>query len=258
MPNSEIMEHLVRITPSIASLSPSQDTTTDQLTSFYRPSAIPFVRHSPLPVAAQSAAGAAGRSVSQTTSIRSLLGVVRNQAQIAPSTLNQGLISALPASSTTNINNLVFLCGTTAVVNTGADGSVANAANAVDGNLSTFAQCLIGTSGSAGASAQLTLSGVPSISSSGGLILFIKSAVPTNHISSGVDCAKLIYTFDGSSFTTIYTLGPTTTRPVTIDSIPIPNSMNLALIQVRASVQRSSGIAQACELDLYEAYIGTL
>lgn len=52
-------DKLVRISAAGA-LSPSQDTLVDQLNAFYRQNAIPFVRHSPLPVAAQEASTAAG------------------------------------------------------------------------------------------------------------------------------------------------------------------------------------------------------
>lgn len=64
-PNSDIREKLVPISvninpvPIIAPLAPSQDTISDQLTSFYRSTAIPFVRHSPFPASANSAANAA-------------------------------------------------------------------------------------------------------------------------------------------------------------------------------------------------------
>lgn len=251
-------DKLVRISsPVIAPLAPSQDTTSDQLAAFYRPTPLPFVRHSPLPVAGQSASGAAGKSVSQTTSIRSIVGVVRNQSQIAPSTINAGIVPTLLSSSTSTIQNLVFLCGTTTIVTTGTDGAVVSAANAIDGNLSTFAQILINTSGSANATASLILSGIPSVQSSGGLTLFVKSAVPSNHISNA-NSAKLSYSFDGgSTFTNFFSLGATTTRGITTDSVPIPNNMNLALIRINAVASRTSGVSQAAEIDLYEAYIGT-
>lgn len=243
--------------PVIAPLAPSQDTTSDQLAAFYRPTPLPFVRHSPLPVAGQSASGAAGKSVSQTTSIRNIVGAIKNQAQIAPSAINAGIVPTLLASNSSTIQNLVFLCGTTASSTSGADGQILSAANAIDGNLSTFAKLKINTAGSANASAALTLSGVPPISSSGGLTLFVKSAVPTNNIT-GANIARVSYSFDGgSTYTNFFNLGGTTTRGVTTDSVPIPNNMNLALIFVQAFIFRGSGISQAGELDLYEAWIGT-
>lgn len=259
MPNSDVMDKLVRISsPVIAPLAPSQDTTSDQLAAFYRPTPLPFVRHSPLPIAGQSASGAAGKSVSQTTSIRNIVGSVKNQAQIAPSIINAGLVPTLPASSTANINNLIFLCGVTTLITTGTDGQIVSAANAIDGNLSTFAQVLINTSGSANATASLILSGIPSISSSGGLVLFVKSAVPVNHINPGSNIAKVAYSFDGgSTFTNFFSLNANITRSVNIDSVPIPNNMNLALIRVQAAISRTTGVSQAAEIDLYEAYIGT-
>ena len=258
MPSGDIHDHLIRITsPVIAPLAPSQDTTSDQLSAFYQKTPIPFVRHSPLPVAAQSASGAAGKSVSQTTSVRITYGTAKNQAQIAPSTLNQGILPIIAASSTSTIANLVFLCGVATPSTTGTDGQVVSADNAIDGNLSTFAKIKINTAGSSNASAALTLSGVPSISSSGGLVLYVKSAVLTNAIT-GSNIARVSYSFNGgSSFTNFFNLGATTTRLVTTDSVPIPNNINLALVQVQAFMVRASGISQAGEIDLYEAYIGT-
>lgn len=255
MPNSDIMDKLVRISsPVIAPLAPSQDTTSDQLAAFYRPTPLPFVRHSPLPIAGQSASGAAGKSVSQTTSIRNIVGSVKNQAQIAPSTINAGVLPTLLLSSNSTIQNLVFLCGT-ATPASDSFGSVVNPNNAVDGNLNTFSKIAI-TSGSANAGESLTLSGVPAISSSGGLTLYVKSAVPTNTISGF--SAQLAYSFDGgSSYTNFFRFNSALTRPITIDSVPIPNNINLALIRVQAVTFRGTGLAQTVEIDLYEAYIGT-
>jgi hypothetical protein len=58
----DIKDKLVLIesgpTHVIASLPPSQDTTPDQIAFFHRPSSIPFVRHSPLPAAADASVGA--------------------------------------------------------------------------------------------------------------------------------------------------------------------------------------------------------
>ena len=66
MPNYS--DQLVRIAvPVLAALSPSQDTTPDQLTSFYRPAALPLVRHSPLPVAANAPVNAAANASARTT-----------------------------------------------------------------------------------------------------------------------------------------------------------------------------------------------
>ncbi len=68
MPKSNIMDYLVRIdpTPTIAPLMPSQDTISDQISAFYKPSPIPYVRHSPLPAIGNSQANAAITSISQT------------------------------------------------------------------------------------------------------------------------------------------------------------------------------------------------
>jgi hypothetical protein len=57
---------LIRITPMLAPLAPSQDTTSDQIAAFYRPNTLPFVRHSPLPAIGSAQANGAIISISQT------------------------------------------------------------------------------------------------------------------------------------------------------------------------------------------------
>lgn len=49
----------------IAPLAPSQDTTPDQIAYFNRPNAIPFVRHSPLPAAANAQINAVVKTIAQ-------------------------------------------------------------------------------------------------------------------------------------------------------------------------------------------------
>ena len=49
----------------IAALPPIQDTTPDQLAFFNRPSSIPFVRHSPLPVAANAPTNAVAKTIAK-------------------------------------------------------------------------------------------------------------------------------------------------------------------------------------------------
>ena len=92
MPNSDVMDKLIRISvPVLAPLSPSMDTGTDQLSSFYRPVAVPFVRHSPLPVQAQSAPGAASKSIAQTAVNRTVYGVNSNINQLTPPQVSSGI-----------------------------------------------------------------------------------------------------------------------------------------------------------------------
>src|SRR5215469_8067179 len=101
MPSFE--DKLVRINaPILAPLSPSMDTTSDQLTAFHRGTTIPFVRHSPLPVQAQSASGAAGRSISQTLAQKAIRGANSNLNQIATSMIKQ------PQSLDTIANGVVY------------------------------------------------------------------------------------------------------------------------------------------------------
>ncbi len=49
----------------IAPLAPSQDTTPDQIAYFQRPNSIPFVRHSPLPAAANAQINAVAKTIAQ-------------------------------------------------------------------------------------------------------------------------------------------------------------------------------------------------
>jgi len=105
MPNSDVRSQLVPIpvntnpVPVIAPLAPSQDTTSDQLTSFYRPSSIPFTRHSPLPVQALGANVANSQSISQTQAGRSVFGVTRNLNQIPSSMQGGGTAPNIAAGS---------------------------------------------------------------------------------------------------------------------------------------------------------------
>lgn len=78
--------------PVRSALSVSQDTTVDQLNNFYRSSAVPRVRHSPLPPNANPAAGAHIRSMAQTLAQKQILGSYRyNLKQIPKSTSDQGI-----------------------------------------------------------------------------------------------------------------------------------------------------------------------
>ena len=105
MPESyDIRSQLVPIAvtnpvPLIAPLAPSQDTTSDQLTAFYRPTTIPFTRHSPLPVQAYGANIANSQSISQTQTGRSIFGDARNLAQIPTSRSGSGVTQALAAGN---------------------------------------------------------------------------------------------------------------------------------------------------------------
>lgn len=103
MPNSDPMSQLVRISsPALAPLSPTLDTTPDQLSNFYQPTALPMVRHSPLPTAASASTGAAAASIAQTTAGKIVYGSSTNLNQIAPSTSKQGALNPV----NTAINNL--------------------------------------------------------------------------------------------------------------------------------------------------------
>jgi hypothetical protein len=80
--------------PMIAPLAPSQDTTSDQLNSFQRPSSIPFIRHSPLPVAAMAQANAAANT---------------GATRISTTIVTQAIASIPPATSTSTPQIVTYL-----------------------------------------------------------------------------------------------------------------------------------------------------
>ena len=142
MPNSDPMSQLIRIdTPSLAALSPSQDTTPDQLSSFYKPSSMPFVRHSPLPVAALSQAGASSKSISQTQSGRAVYGITRNLNQIPVSQVSQG-VSTQVATNTQTVTKTLRNLPTSYTLT----GSWTNPGNPIDNDVSSFASASSTTS----------------------------------------------------------------------------------------------------------------
>jgi hypothetical protein len=86
--------------------------------------------------------------------------------------------------------------------------------------------------------------------------LFVRSAVPTNNVTPGAAPAAVSYSTDGgSTFTTIWSVGASTTRALQTDSVSLPLNMNLANLRVQATVFRGSTVAQAVQLNLYEAYV---
>lgn len=74
--------------PIIATLAPSQDTTSDQLAAFYRQPGIPFTRHSPLPVAASAPTNALINSAKKLLILLALLVCAgRTQAATNPAVI---------------------------------------------------------------------------------------------------------------------------------------------------------------------------
>jgi hypothetical protein len=151
----------------------------------------------------------------------------------------------------------VFLFGAITPSTSGVDASTVNLTNSIDGNLTTFGSVKIATSGSANASATGTTSAAsPTSAPWSSLTLFVRSAVPTNNVTPGAAPAAVSYSTDGgSTFTTIWSVGASTTRALQTDSVSLPLNMNLANLRVQATVFRGSTVAQAVQLNLYEAYV---
>ena len=68
----------------IAPLAPSQDTTPDQIAYFNRPNAIPFVRHSPLPAAANAQVNATAAATAKTVAQSVLTNSGRIKLSVPP------------------------------------------------------------------------------------------------------------------------------------------------------------------------------
>lgn len=235
--------------PVTAPLSPSQDTTSDQVAAFYRPHPIPFVRHSPLPTAGQASVGATSKSVSQTQSGRTAYGQVRNLNQIPSSTVNSGTIAPIAAQ----ISNLTtaYLCSTTAS-SLGSGGSVTNPKNAIDGDLSTFADIVDSISSPGTAATSLTVSGFPGVRAVTPAVLNVLSSAD---FTNGVPLLTVAYSLNGgTSFTNIYSVF--VNRSLQTDVVNLPLNQNLALVQVKATAQTTnSGGSTSAEIKLYEAWI---
>ncbi len=121
--------------PVTAPLSPSQDTTSDQVAAFYRPHPIPFVRHAPLPPSGQSQMVASGKSVSQTQSGRAVYGKIRNLNQIPAPIAGQGIAPTVGSNNQTVTKTLRNLPTTYTLT-----GSWTNPQNAIDNDPNTFAE----------------------------------------------------------------------------------------------------------------------
>jgi len=151
----------------------------------------------------------------------------------------------------------VFLFGAITPTTSGVDAANVNLNNCIDGNLTTFGSVKVNTSGSANATSSATTSAAsPTSAPWSSLTLNVRSAVPTNAVSSGTNLAGASYSIDGgSTFTTIYSVNALTTRAVTTDSVSLPTNLNLANLRVLVSVFRGSASPQAIQLDFYEAYV---
>jgi hypothetical protein len=124
--------------------------------------------------------------------------------------------------------------------------------NAIDGNLTTFAQLIL--SGTLVATAELTLGG-PSPTSAPWSSLTLNVLSSVTFSTGATDVATLKYSLDGgSTFTTIYTVNAAS-RALTTDSISLPISQNLALVQVQAKLTSNSTGSPGITQNIYEPYV---
>jgi hypothetical protein len=147
----------------------------------------------------------------------------------------------------------LFLGGSATATNTVGPMSTSNPGNMIDGNPTT--KCVATTTSSSGiASVLLTVDGFsPTGLPYSSLTLYVRSAVPTNP-ASGITCTCEYSLNGGSSFTTIWSVSAGTTRALTTDTVSLPTSQNLGLLQVLFTPQRAGGTVVA-ELDVYEVYV---
>lgn len=147
----------------------------------------------------------------------------------------------------------VFLFGAVTVVNTVPTGiTVTNANNCFDGNTSTFAKINKNTLSGVEDASFTVISMTPSSAPWQSLTLKVRTAVPTN---GGTNNSMTVsYSLDGgTTFTTIFTT--TGTRALTLDSVSLPLTQNLAQLRVKVDCNVAVGNAFAAEIDLYEAWV---
>jgi hypothetical protein len=198
-------------------------------------------------------------SASQITALtgsgRFFIGSITTPAPGAVSTVgnNNGSGSGVSIGSSTT-----YLFGATSTSGTsGGDAQVLNPNNAIDGNYVDFATVEITSASATAEQVTLTLNGAsPTSAPWTGLTLHVLSAVPVNTVNPGASPASISYSLDGgNSYTTLWTVGPATTRPLTTDSVSLPLSQNLALVYIQATCFRHSGATQPVTLNVYEAWI---
>jgi len=214
--------------PVTAPLSPSQDTTSDQVAAFYRPHPIPFVRHSPLPPSGQSQMVASGKSVSQTQSGRAVYGKIRNLNQIPAPIGNQGIAPTVSASNQTVTKTLRNLPTTYTLT-----GSWTNPQNAIDNDPTSFA-----VASSTSANIVYLATTFPNFANwfSSNLLQVVTYVTAVSGGSVIVEYS----TNSGTSWTTMRTVSSADTGPVT-SQVPLNLNIPTANVQVRITLPGSSG-----------------
>src|SRR5262249_611466 len=84
------------------------------------------------------------------------------------------------------------------------------------------------------------------------LTLFVRSSVPTNTVAAGTPAS---ITWAAGSSGAVMSVGPSTTRAITTDSVSLPTNINIAKLQITCSVFRTNGTAQQVTLNTYEMWV---
>jgi hypothetical protein len=182
---------------------------------------------------------------------RIFIGSIITPAATAPNTIgnNDGGVGAQAGQTS------VFLFGTsTATVTGGATN--ANPKNAIDGDLTTFAKINIVSTAATQTASLAIAAASPSSAPWTSLTLYIRSAVPSNTVSTGSTTVAQMQVNVNGSLTTVYTLGYSTTRAVTVDSVSLPVNTNLALVTITGSLSKTDATSnKVVEMDIYEVWV---
>lgn len=193
-------------------------------------------------------------TTTKTTAIngsgRFFVGSIVTPAATAPDTTgnNDGGVGA--QSGTTQ----VFLFGSAVSAGVSGQGSVTSPTNAIDNDQTTFASAQIGTANGSASSASVTCSAAsPTSAPWTSLTLYALWSVPTNAVTPGATPASL--TYGGAGGGTLDSVGPATTKGLTLVQISLPVNTNLATMSVSLNVFRNNTFAQAVTARLYAAWI---
>jgi hypothetical protein len=179
------------------------------------------------------------------------IGSIVTPAATAPNTVgnNDGGVGSQSGQTS------IFLFGTSTPTVTGG-ATDANSGNAIDGDLTTFAKINIVSTAATQTASLAVKAASPTSAPWSSLTLYIRSAVPSNTVSTGSTTVAQMQVNVNGSLTTVYTLGYNTTRAVTVDSVSLPVNTNLALITVTGSLSKTDATStKVAEMDIYEAWV---
>jgi hypothetical protein len=162
------------------------------------------------------------------------------------------------------IGSIVILqMSTVSTPSIGGNGAIANPANAIDGNPTTFAKLTLTGNGSLNGVGNWLLSGPPGVSSAYySATLIVRFAVPTNSLlpSGSNVVANITYgNITGTVSGTILAAVPGTTEALQTVSVPLPLGLNLSQFVVTIQITSNTGSGDATsgslELDVYDCHI---